>query len=517
MRKKNTVYKVEEEEWGRNKSQSDLKVTSAVMYHFLSLGSASVVRGRMRQGKVSCRCSFRTVRGGVFFYVSTGRVRGAAAWDCHLQEFLVVALCRSKRTRGSANPAHPPLGVCNMRYVLHVPASSRHSHMYVIQDLNSTVQDHDGNTARCARTSDNAQRVCVLVAPIAPTLLDLGRAAYLFVELACFSTSHLVSAPSCTRRGAVTTYILEPHTIETHKPEHSNENQFYFPRNRHCSQGFPDFCDSIWKSPASVVRAGKLRRDVQGVLTSGLCVLCGLVRETSSARREIQLLQPYGWYKGPSTPPALSFGNDERGSSWELPLSAMKNEQQRDNRKTFLLNPKNKRLWSEISCLGRMIHLSRAVSGKIDKLLTAPSTSHADKVKNAELLMTAFITVHNIPFSIYSHLSNIVLQMCPDSVIAKDIACSHLCAKLKVNNFSILVDEASDNVGRKQLCVVRTVNTDFKVHEDFFSLTELGSATADVLFDDEGGIELKDNLLGMAGDGANLIMGANNPLSCRLE
>ncbi|KAJ8889566.1 hypothetical protein PR048_009065 [Dryococelus australis] len=59
-----------------------------------------------------------------------------------------------------------------------------------------------------------------------------------------------------------------------------------------------------------------LRRYVQGVLTSGLCVLCGLERETSSARREIQLLQPNGWYKdphkGPSTPPALSFGNDER-------------------------------------------------------------------------------------------------------------------------------------------------------------------------------------------------------------
>ncbi|KAJ8889776.1 hypothetical protein PR048_009279 [Dryococelus australis] len=63
----------------------------------------------------------------------------------------------------------------------------------------------------------------------------------------------------------------------------------------------------------------KVRRDVQGVLTSGLCVLCGLKRETSSARREIQLLQPNGWYKGPhkgpSTPPALSFGNDERVGS----------------------------------------------------------------------------------------------------------------------------------------------------------------------------------------------------------
>ncbi|KAJ8878724.1 hypothetical protein PR048_019310 [Dryococelus australis] len=62
----------------------------------------------------------------------------------------------------------------------------------------------------------------------------------------------------------------------------------------------------------------ELRRDVQGVLTSGLCVLCGLERETSSARREIQLLQPNGWYKGPSTPPALSFGNDERGTDGHL-------------------------------------------------------------------------------------------------------------------------------------------------------------------------------------------------------
>ncbi|KAJ8894500.1 hypothetical protein PR048_007154 [Dryococelus australis] len=71
----------------------------------------------------------------------------------------------------------------------------------------------------------------------------------------------------------------------------------------------------------------ELRRDVQGVLTSGLCDLCGLERETSSARREIQLLQPYGWYKGPhkgpSTPPALSFGNDEREreSNFHAPLA----------------------------------------------------------------------------------------------------------------------------------------------------------------------------------------------------
>ncbi|KAJ8890429.1 hypothetical protein PR048_009938 [Dryococelus australis] len=108
--------------------------------------------------------------------------------------------------------------------------------------------------------------------------------------------------------------------------------------------------------------------------------------------------------------------------------------------------------------------------------------------------MTAFITVHNIPFSISSHLSKLVLQMCPDSVIAKGIAYT-ICAKLKVNNFSILVDGASDSVGRKHLYVVRTVDSDFK----------------------EGGIELQDNLLGMAGDGANVIVGANNSLYSRLK
>ncbi|KAJ8865768.1 hypothetical protein PR048_033290 [Dryococelus australis] len=74
----------------------------------------------------------------------------------------------------------------------------------------------------------------------------------------------------------------------------------------HCYRGFAGLTGGL----------SELRRDVQGVLTSGLCVLCGLERETSSASREIQLLQPYGWYKGPhkgpSTPPALSFGNDER-------------------------------------------------------------------------------------------------------------------------------------------------------------------------------------------------------------
>ncbi|KAJ8876555.1 hypothetical protein PR048_021000 [Dryococelus australis] len=50
----------------------------------------------------------------------------------------------------------------------------------------------------------------------------------------------------------------------------------------------------------------------------------------------------------------------------------------------------------------------------------------------------------------------------------------------------------------------------------FLSFTELGSATADVLFD-ECGIELQDNLLGTAADGANVIMVANNSLSSRLK
>ncbi|XP_063236058.1 general transcription factor II-I repeat domain-containing protein 2A-like [Bacillus rossius redtenbacheri] len=181
------------------------------------------------------------------------------------------------------------------------------------------------------------------------------------------------------------------------------------------------------------------------------------------------------------------------------------------------------------------------IQPKIDKLLTvATSSSHEDKVKSAELLIAAFIAEHNITFNAASHLSKLIPKICSYSVIAIGITCSHtkctalvknvigrksfedLCEKLKVNKFSILVDEASDSVGIKQFCiVVRTVDDNFKVHEKFFSLTDLGSATSEVLFDmviqsfQEAGIELKDNLVGMAGDGANVIMGGNNSLSSR--
>ncbi|KAJ8872390.1 hypothetical protein PR048_025994 [Dryococelus australis] len=62
---------------------------------------------------------------------------------------------------------------------------------------------------------------------------------------------------------------------------------------------------------------------------------------SEATRREIQLLQPYGWYKGPhkgpSTPPALSFGNDERTctetfsakSSFALTLERRMNKEKR--------------------------------------------------------------------------------------------------------------------------------------------------------------------------------------------
>ncbi|KAJ8867788.1 hypothetical protein PR048_031593 [Dryococelus australis] len=67
-------------------------------------------------------------------------------------------------------------------------------------------------------------------------------------------------------------------------------------------------------------RCGSPSRTPGRVGRPDLWAMCSLRSggETSSARREIQLLQPYGWYKGPhkgpSTPPAPSFGNDESPS-----------------------------------------------------------------------------------------------------------------------------------------------------------------------------------------------------------
>ena len=50
-------------------------------------------------------------------------------------------------------------------------------------------------------------------------------------------------------------------------------------------------------------------------------------------------------------------------------------------------------------------------------------TPEAQKVTEAECLMTNFIVEHNLPISVADHMSDLIKRMCPDSKIAKQYQC----------------------------------------------------------------------------------------------
>jgi hypothetical protein len=88
--------------------------------------------------------------------------------------------------------------------------------------------------------------------------------------------------------------------------------------------------------------------------------------------------------------------------------------------------------------------------------------SHARKVMTAEIMMSNFIAMHNLPFLAADHLSSLFSSMFPDSTIASDFSCkrtktkSIICEVLDpyhkrpvVQNvlnspFSVLIDESNE-------------------------------------------------------------------------
>ncbi|KAJ8880164.1 hypothetical protein PR048_016629 [Dryococelus australis] len=149
----------------------------------------------------------------------------------------------------------------------------------------------------------------VLIAQPPWPLIEKDGKQYFYKALACFPPSSVCLTESQRQQGSDSRHAGCFLQVVTAKWPRTSEGPSTPPA---LSFGNDEREKSIVRGFAGPTGGlSELHRDVQGVLTSGLCVLCGLVRETSSARREI----PSGWYKGPSTPPALSFGNDEREKS----------------------------------------------------------------------------------------------------------------------------------------------------------------------------------------------------------
>jgi hypothetical protein len=159
----------------------------------------------------------------------------------------------------------------------------------------------------------------------------------------------------------------------------------------------------------------------------------------------------------------------------------------------------------------------------------------------AEILWAAFVAEHNLPFTIMEHLPQAAAKAYPDSKIAADVACGrkkttaitkhvigsenflNICEDLRNNKFSLIIDESTDRSCKKHLCLVVRYMKNGIIKDKFFDLIQLQDATANSLYQiivdkfAENRIPYKDNLIGFASDGANVIMGAHHSVISLLK
>lgn len=184
---------------------------------------------------------------------------------------------------------------------------------------------------------------------------------------------------------------------------------------------------------------------------------------------------------------------------------------------------------------------------------TSPSTSQqsmssfvfkkedTDRVKEGEILLSTFVAEHNLSMNVMEHLPKLIKRVCPDSDIAKKLTCGRtkttaiiksvtgayakeqIIQHLKLNKFSLLLDESTDRGCIKHLCMIARYFKDGKVTDAFLGLIPLHDATAQKLYDhittffNENKIPYKDNMIGYAADGANTMMGNVNSLLTRFK
>ncbi|XP_026736365.1 uncharacterized protein LOC113499954 [Trichoplusia ni] len=139
------------------------------------------------------------------------------------------------------------------------------------------------------------------------------------------------------------------------------------------------------------------------------------------------------------------------------------------------------------------------------------------------------------------HLPQLMQAVCPDSKIAKEIKCSstkthdiidhiigkesfnNLCEDLGQTKFSLITDESTDLSTTKHLCLVVRYAKMNRIKDCFLALIPLEEANAPTLFEHiviffrSNNIPYKDNLIGFASDGANVMMGRNNSVVTLLQ
>ena len=178
-------------------------------------------------------------------------------------------------------------------------------------------------------------------------------------------------------------------------------------------------------------------------------------------------------------------------------------------------------------------------------VLDMPSVSGYSKteklVKEGEIRLAAVVSELNLPFTAVDRLLPVIKAMCPDSVVAKKFKCGKTKCSAIVKNvlgrkeqddlldllrnscFSLIANESTDRGCIKHLALVARVAAVNGVKDMFLTLVPLESATASSLYEHiksvfrDADIPYKENMIGFAADGANVMMGVNNSLSTLLK
>lgn len=163
------------------------------------------------------------------------------------------------------------------------------------------------------------------------------------------------------------------------------------------------------------------------------------------------------------------------------------------------------------------------------------------KTTDAELKLSAFCVEHDISFRTMDHMVALFKSMFPDCEVAQNMKCGRtkttkivknviakeqlelLVAKLNKNKFSLMADESTDRGNKKLLSLVVRLAENNQVNDFLLGLIEVVQADALTLhkaivdFFNEHKINYKQNLIGFAADGANVMTGKHNSVATKLK
>lgn len=162
-------------------------------------------------------------------------------------------------------------------------------------------------------------------------------------------------------------------------------------------------------------------------------------------------------------------------------------------------------------------------------------------ISEGEIRIAAFIAEHNLPFTVADHIPNLMRSICKDSKIAVNLKCAKtkctgiiknvtgginaekLWNFLKVNKFSLIIDESTDKGCTKHLVLVVRIKESVIIKDRFLTLIPMADATATSIFTSikniflKNGIPYQKNLIGLASDGANVMVGTNHSVTKLLK